>query len=128
MTNLNNLDKVVQGKGTKMRKMVAAILLGALAAFAGERKITVRIPTENLDEFRRVHALCGRPMLVTEWSFPALDAGRPCLHGAGQRFHTQEERATAVELFSRTILSEPYMVGYNWFRPPVMYSTRFCSV
>ena len=68
-----------------------------------------------IDEFRRVHALCGRPMLVTEWSFPALDAGRPCLHGAGQRFHTQEERAKAVELFARTILSEPYMVGYNWF-------------
>ena len=68
-----------------------------------------------IDEFRRVHALCNRPMLVTEWSFPALDAGRPCLHGAGQRFHTQRERAAAVELFARTILSEPYMVGYNWF-------------
>jgi len=68
-----------------------------------------------VDEFRRVHALCNRPMLVTEWSFPALDAGRPCLHGAGQRFHTQQERAAAVELFARTILSEPYMVGYNWF-------------
>ena len=68
-----------------------------------------------LEEFRRVHALCGRPMLVTEWSFPALDTGRPCLHGAGQRFHTQQERAAAVELFARTILAEPYMVGYNWF-------------
>ena len=68
-----------------------------------------------LDEFRRVHALCNRPMLVTEWSFPALDAGRPCLHGAGQRFRTQAERAAAVELFARTILSEPYMLGYNWF-------------
>ena len=66
-------------------------------------------------EFRRVHALCRKPMIVTEWSFPALDTGRPCLHGAGQRFHTQEERATAVELYARTILSEPYMVGYNWF-------------
>ncbi len=66
-------------------------------------------------EFRRVHALCRKPMIVTEWSFPALDAGRPCLHGAGQRFHTQKERATAVELYARTILSEPYMVGYNWF-------------
>jgi hypothetical protein len=40
-----------------MKKIVAAILLGASAAFAGERKITVRIPTENLDEFRRVAEL-----------------------------------------------------------------------
>ncbi len=68
-----------------------------------------------LDELRRVHDWCGRPMMVTEWSFPALDTGRPCLHGAGQRFHTQSERAAAVELFARTLLSEPYIVGHDWF-------------
>ena len=67
------------------------------------------------DELRRVHALCRRPLLITEWSFPALDTGRPCLHGAGQRFRTQAERAAAVELFARTLLSEPYIAGYNWF-------------
>jgi len=71
------------------------------------------IPVQG--EFRRVHALCGRPLLVTEWSFPALDAGRPCLHGAGQRFHTQAERASAVELYVRTLRAEPYVAGYNWF-------------
>ena len=68
-----------------------------------------------LDELRRVHAICRRPMLVTEWSFPALDTGRPCMHGAGQRFRTQEERAAAVGLYARTLLAEPYMVGYDWF-------------
>ena len=67
------------------------------------------------DELRRVHALCRRPLLITEWSFPALDAGRPCLHGAGQRFHVQEERAAAVELYVRTLLAEPFVAGYNWF-------------
>ena len=66
-------------------------------------------------ELRRVHALCRRPLLITEWSFPALDAGRPCLHGAGQRFHTQAERASAVELYVRTLLAEPFIAGYNWF-------------
>ncbi len=68
-----------------------------------------------LDELRRVHGYCGRPMLITEWSFPALDTGRPCLHGAGQRFRTQAERAEAVELFASTVLSEPYILGHNWF-------------
>lgn len=66
-------------------------------------------------ELRRVHALCRRPLLVTEWSFPALDTGRPCLHGAGQRFRTQAERAAAVALYLRTLLAEPFIAGYNWF-------------
>ena len=71
------------------------------------------IPIQH--ELRRVHALCRRPLLITEWSFPALDAGRPCLHGAGQRFRTQAERAAAVELYVRTLLAEPFIAGYNWF-------------
>ena len=68
-----------------------------------------------VEEFRRRHALCNRPMIVTEWSFPALDTGRPCYHGAGQRFHTQAERTAATELFARTMLSEPYFIGYDYF-------------
>lgn len=67
------------------------------------------------DHFARNHALAGRPLLVTEWSFPALDSGLPCLHGAGQRFLTQGERARASELFARTMLSLPFLVGYNYF-------------
>lgn len=65
--------------------------------------------------FSRLHSLCGRPLLVTEWSFPALDTGRPCSHGAGQRFRTQRLRTQASELFARTLLSLPYMLGYDYF-------------
>ena len=61
------------------------------------------------------HAWCGRPMLITEWSFPALDAGLPCSNGAGQRFHTQAQRTQATELMARTLLSLPFMVGYDYF-------------
>jgi len=65
--------------------------------------------------FARYAALCKRPMMVTEWSFPALDAGLPCLHGAGQRFDTQAERARATELFAREMLAMPFIIGYNYF-------------
>ena len=61
------------------------------------------------------HAWCGRPMLITEWSFPAIDAGLPCSNGAGQRFRTQAERVAATELMARTLLSLPCMVGYDYF-------------
>ena len=52
---------------------------------------------------------------MTEWSFPALDTGRPCLYGAGQRFRTQAERTRATALCARTMLSLKCLVGYDYF-------------
>ena len=54
-------------------------------------------------------------MLITEWSFPALDAGLPSVHGAGQRFFTQKGRTAATKLFAQTMLSLPYLIGYDYF-------------
>ena len=67
------------------------------------------------DAFAELYRLVKRPMLVTEWSFPALDSGLPCLHGAGQRFRTQAERTAATSLFARTMLSLPFLIGYDYF-------------
>ena len=67
------------------------------------------------ERFAEIHGWCGRPLMVTEFAFPALDAGRPCLHGAGQRFPTQEGRAAATALFARVMLSLPYFAGYSYF-------------
>jgi len=67
------------------------------------------------DAFAKLHVRTGRPLLITEWSFPALDTGRPCSHGAGQRFRTQPLRAQASELFAKTLLSLPYVLGYDYF-------------
>ncbi len=67
------------------------------------------------DAFTRQYGYVKKPMLVTEWSFPALDSGLPCTGGAGQRFLTQRERTHATELFARTMLSLPFLVGYDYF-------------
>ena len=67
------------------------------------------------DAFREFHEKCDAPVLVTEWSFSALDSGRPCSDGAGQRFRTQAERAAAAELCLRTMLSIPFQIGHCWF-------------
>ena len=53
--------------------------------------------------------------MLTEWSFPALDAGLPSTHGAGQRFFTQAERAKATGIYAKTMLAMPFMVGYDYF-------------
>jgi len=70
---------------------------------------------EFVRESARVAAIHGRPMMVTEWSFPALDSGLPCMHGAGMRVDTQDERARAWEIMQTAILRQPFMVGSDYF-------------
>ncbi len=71
-------------------------------------------PVTNL--YHEAYGLAKKPFLLTEWSFSALDTGRPCLHGAGQRFQTQAERVQACELYAKTLLSLPFFAGYSYFR------------
>ncbi len=68
------------------------------------------------ERFREYHGYAKKPLMVTEWSFPALDNGHPCLVGAGQRMNTQAERVEATELFARTMLADPHVVGYDFFK------------
>ena len=59
--------------------------------------------------------MAGKPVIVTEWCFSALDSGLPCTHGAGQRFFTQKERAEATSIFARTMWAMPEVAGYVYF-------------
>ena len=68
------------------------------------------------ERFREYHGYAKKPLMVTEWSFPALDNGHPCLVGAGQRLSTQAERVEATTLFARTMLADPHVVGYDYFK------------
>ena len=81
------------------------------------------------DHFTKYFGYGNRPMLITEWSFPALDAGVPSVHGAGQRFRTQDGRTQATELFAKTMLSLPFLLGYDYFmwvdEPALGISTPF---
>lgn len=67
------------------------------------------------DTWIKYHRLCGRPMMITEWSFPALDSGLPCTAGAGMRVDTQEQKARCYEIYQRLIFSLPFMVGSDYF-------------
>ncbi len=67
------------------------------------------------EAFARRYDIVKKPILITEWSFPALDSGLPCRNGGGQRFYTQRERTQASELFAKTLLSLPFVIGYDYF-------------
>ncbi len=61
------------------------------------------------------YKLTRKPFMLTEWSFPALDSGLPCTHGAGQRFAEQSERAKAFSIFQNLLFRLPFMVGSHYF-------------
>src|SRR5206468_1120883 len=66
-------------------------------------------------------ALCHKPIILTEWSFPALDArdteGRPLpsQHGAGMRVDTQDQKARCYAIMQRTLFALPFVVGSHYF-------------
>jgi len=82
-----------------------------------------------VEEFHKVYDWTQKPTMLTEWSFPALDSGLPCTHGAGQRFHTQTQRTKATEIYARALLAIPSMVGYDYFmwvdEPALGISAKF---
>jgi len=90
-----------------------------------ERGTTTDMPAA----MARYHAQARRPLMITEWSFPALDAGLPSLHGAGQRVPTQKDKARAYAIYQTALFSMPYMVGSDYFmwvdQPPLGISSTF---
>jgi hypothetical protein len=70
---------------------------------------------------RHCFTRCGKPLIVTEWGFPALDAsdsrGRPLpsRHGAGMRVDTQQQKAACYAIMQRDLFRLPFVVGSHYF-------------
>ena len=79
----------------------------------------VDMATEDLSHIAKVftgyYEMTQKPMMITEWSFPALDAGLPCTHGAGMRVDTQEQKTHCVEMMQHLHFRLPFMVGSDYF-------------
>jgi len=75
-----------------------------------------RVHPSVVKNIRKVYERGKKPVMITEWSFPATDTGyKDAGPGAGQRFATQVQRAKATEIFARTMLAMPFLVGYSYF-------------
>jgi len=70
-------------------------------------------PTKTLDE---IHRTTNKPVMITEFSFKAMDSGLPNTRGAGQQVATQKDRADNFEKFVTALMKLPYCVGYHWFQ------------
>jgi hypothetical protein len=73
------------------------------------------IPQSLADKFEIWSEQAARPIMITEWSFPALDTPLPSEHGAGMRVDTQRQRAKCFEHFQTFLFSLPYVVGSDYF-------------
>lgn len=68
------------------------------------------------DFLREHYEAGGRPILISEWSYRANDAGLPNTWPPVYRtLPTQEARADAYEQYFRQVLARPWFVGQHWF-------------
>ena len=61
----------------------------------------------------KIHGMVGRPVMVGEFHFGALDVGLPA-SGIGH-LRNQEERAKAYRVYVEDAAANPYCVGAHWF-------------
>ena len=73
------------------------------------------VPADLVEQYREIARQTQKPLMLTEWSFPALDSGLPCQHGAGMRVATQAQKARCFAFFQRTLFSLPFVVGSDYF-------------
>ncbi len=64
---------------------------------------------------RDIHRLTGRPIMLTEFSFKAMDSGLPNTRGAGRPVATQKDRADGFTGYVHGLVDLPFMVGFHWF-------------
>ena len=69
-------------------------------------------PTERI---RKIYECGKKPVMLTEFSFRAMDSGLPNSVGVGIPLKTQEERANHYEHHAKSLAAQPWVVGFHWF-------------
>jgi len=69
-------------------------------------------PEQKLNE---IHSITGRPVMLTEFSFKAMDSGLPNTKGAARPVPTQKHRADGFQRYVEALADIPAVVGYHWF-------------
>jgi hypothetical protein len=71
--------------------------------------------TAPVDRLRQITQVSGKPAMITEFSFKAMDSGLPNTKGAGKPVATQADRAEAFTAYVQALADLPGVVGYHWF-------------
>ncbi|MGH9666538.1 MAG: beta-agarase [Bryobacteraceae bacterium] len=68
-----------------------------------------------VEKLRQITRLVGRPVMITEFSFKAMDSGLPNTKGAARPVATQEDRANGFTSYVEALAALPNCIGYHWF-------------
>jgi hypothetical protein len=71
-----------------------------------------KAPVERLEQ---IHKVTGKPTMLTEFSFKAMDSGLPNTKGAAKAVPTQQDRADGFAAFVGDLAALPSCVGFHWF-------------
>jgi hypothetical protein len=72
-------------------------------------------PLPPSDRLELITKLTGKPTMITEFSFKAMDSGLPNTKGAAKPVATQEERAAGFQAYVQALAGLPGCVGFHWF-------------
>ena len=72
-------------------------------------------PSAPVDALERITKVTGKPTMVTEFSFKAMDSGLPNTKGAAKPVATQQDRADGFARYVEALAAMPNCVGYHWF-------------
>lgn len=72
-------------------------------------------PLPPVDRLELISNLTGRPVMITEFSFKAMDSGLPNTKGAAKPVATQKDRAEGFTSYVETLAKLANVVGYHWF-------------
>ena len=72
--------------------------------------------TPPVDRLELITRLTGKPTLLSEFSFKAMDSGLPNTKGAARPVATQEDRAKGFASYVEALAALPGCVGYHWFQ------------
>eukprot|EP01121_Diplochlamys_sp_Union-15-3_P002159 TRINITY_DN11881_c0_g1_i1.p1 TRINITY_DN11881_c0_g1~~TRINITY_DN11881_c0_g1_i1.p1 ORF type:complete len:447 (-),score=80.03 TRINITY_DN11881_c0_g1_i1:101-1441(-) len=105
------------------------LILGARFAWLPDNVVRALIPYVDVidqhgyDDYppgnlEHLHQLSGKPIIVGEFSFTAIDSNLPNTRGAraGNPYATQNERANGFTRYVTALLKYPFALGYHWWQ------------
>lgn len=73
-------------------------------------------PKAPVEMLARITELTGKPTMITEFSFKAMDSGLPNTKGAAKPVATQQDRADGFAAYVEALAESPSCVGFHWFQ------------
>ena len=102
--------------GSRFNNLAPIQLTRALAPYYDVFSFNCYEHRAPIYKLREINRISGKPTILTEFSFKALDSGLYCTIGAGDPVETQQDRADLFTAYVEDLASLPFNVGYHWFK------------